>query len=390
MAPRRCCCNIRCAIGDDDFDRADSADPGPKWRILSGEASIASNRIVVDGVVATTFCHPLAYPLGSYIAEMLLVGMSDGSVSFWEVYIGDPSSPSYRVEVSHNSGTNEATLKLYAGATLIHSETYSGVTTNQTLRVCYAPGMMVSAFLGGFIPHIDHCDGSVGATCFAATGGVDVGGFAFKAGTFDNWTYDVHYIENQNCEACSCFCWRTYLDEDGVLQKDYSCFPAAVTLTFESVGADAATIDDIVLYQSFGSPVTPWPNKQEGWNSDVVNCGLPIGAEFAFRFECDNPITGMLLTPLSKDYDTTLGGQIVWSWVSGAAPTNSARNATDASTCDPLSIVFPEIKINSAFPGPGCDFGDFPSGGHQPYCGSLKDTCFASEPDIRFIPRIIV
>jgi hypothetical protein len=382
MAPRRCCCNISCELGADDFNRADSEDPGIGWRIVSGTGEIVSNRIVVDGVVATTICHPPAYPLGSYVAEMMLIGISDASVSFWEVWIGDPSDPSYRVEVSHNSGTNQATLSLYAGAVLIHAETYSGVTANERLRVCYVPGMMVTATLDGRNPFIDNCDVSIGARCFAITGGPDVGGFAFREGTFDDWSYVVHFIENQTCPLCSCFCWAN--------KDDYACLPATLTLTFESVGADFAEFDDIVLYQSFGSPATPWPNKTGGWNSEVYSCGEPVFEEFAFRFECGNPVTGMSLTPLTKDFDTELGNQSVWEWTEGTLPTNSGRNATLDSTCDPLSIVFPEIKLRSAFPSPGCDFNDFPFGGNQPRCGSRKDECFDYVPDMRFIPRIII
>jgi len=383
MPPRHCCC-VGCRIGDDNFNRANSSDPGTKWRILSGTGSIASNRIVVNGQVATTYCHPSAYPLGSYVAEMLLVGISDASVSAWEVWIGDPTTPSYKIDVSHNSGTNQATLTVRDGAgVLIHAETYYGVTTNQTLKICYAPGLMISAFFGGFIPHIDECDATTNARCYVIAGGGDVGGFSLVAGTFDDWIYDVHYIENQTCASCSCFCWKSKLD--------YSCLPKTLTLTFESVGAIASTFPDIVLYQSFGSPSTVWPNKEEHWNSNVYSCGMPVGAQFAFRFECGRPVNSMALTPLSKDYNTTLGGNITWSWTSGTLPTNSARTAIlDSSTCNPLSIQFPEIKINSAFPGSGCSFATYPSGGYQPYCGPLSGTCFASPPDLRFIPRIVV
>jgi hypothetical protein len=385
MAPRRCCCQRPgCELGADDFNRADSDDPGIGWRIVSGTGEIVSNRIVVDGVVATTICHPPAYPLGSYVAEMMLIGISDASVSFWEVWIGDPSDPSYRVEVSHNSGTNQATLSLYAGLVLIHAETYSGVTANARLRVCYVPGMMVTVTMDNQNPFIDSCDVSVGARCFAITGGPDVGGFAFREGTFDDWEYVVHFIENQTCPLCSCFCWAN--------KDDYACLPGTLTLTFESVGADYAEIDDIILYQSFGSPATPWPNKTGGWNSDVVDCDSPVpGILFAFRFNCGTPIDEMNLQPLSSSYSDELGGQSVWTWASGSSPDNSARKAiAEDSTCDPLSIVFPEIRLKSAFPGPDCDFGLFPFGGHQPYCGSRRDECFSSPPDMRFIPRIII
>lgn len=390
MAPRRCCCpSLPCEIGADDFNRSDSNDPGLKWEIISGEWEIVSNTLRGDGQLATRICHPPAYTIGSYVAEMLLVGMSDGTTSFWEVWIGDPSAPAYKVEVTHNSMTSQATLSLYNTTGLVHAETYSGVTTNETLKICWAPEMMVSVFLGNRIPHIDDCTAAAGSPCYTV-GMVDVGGFSFVEGRFDDWVYNVHFIENVNCEACSCFCYRTYLDEEGRLVKDYSCLPGTLTLTFESVGADAATFPDITLTQSFGSPATPWPNKEEGWNSQVFSCGLPVFEEFTFRFFCGRPVNVMRLAPLSKDYDIN-PGQFVWRWVSGANPTNSFRNAIiESSTCEPLSIVFPEIAITSAFPSPICDIGLFPFGAHTPYCGSRKDECFANAPDIRFIPRIVV
>lgn len=377
MPPRKCCC-LSCILGDDDFNRADSADPGPKWKIVSGEWEILSNTLKGTGQLATTICHPSVYTKGSYIAEMTLVGMSDGTTSFWEVWIGDPAAPPFRVEVSHNSGTNVAVLSLFDTVGLIHAETYSGVSTNEVLTICWAPTLMLSAFLGGRIPHIDHCVATAGANCYTV-GGDSVGGFSFAEGRFDDWTYNVHYIDNQNCEPCSCFCWKSI--------DDYLCLPATVTLTFESVGADAATMPDMTLTQSFGTPATPWPDKQGEWNSAVYNCGSPVGAEFAFRFECGQPIDQMSLTPLSASYGVELGGQVVWSWLTGDLPTNSARLAiVGSTTCSPLSIVFPEIKINSADPGPACGM----SGGFEPYCGSRTGECFATEPDIRFIPRIIV
>lgn len=385
MAPKRCCC-LPCEIGTDDFNRANANPPSGSWHEISGEFEILGNTLntITPGVLATTICHPAAYTKGSYVAEVTLIGMSDGSVSTWEVWVGDPAAPPYKVRVTHNSGTNQATLSLFNTVGLVHAETYSGVTTNQTLTICWAPGMMVSAFLGGFIPHIDDCTAATGSDCYTV-GGVDVGGYSFAEGRFDDWTYEVHYIENQRCEACSCFCWQSKLD--------YSCLPATLTLTFESVGADAATIPDMTLTQSFGSPSVPWPNKLEGWNSGVYNCGSPVGAEFTFRFLCDRDIGQMGLIPLNRDYssDAGLDPQIVWTWLTGTLPSNSARQAdASASTCDPLSIVFPEIRINSAFPGSGCDIGLFPLGGYQPYCGSLSGNCYASAPDIRFIPRIIV
>lgn len=388
MPPRRCCCAISCELGSDSFDRANANPPSGSWHVVSGEFEILGNTLntVTPGVLATTTCHPAAYAIGSYVAEVTLIGMSDGSVSLWKVYIGDPASPPFRVEVSHNSGTNVAVLSLFNTVGLIHAETYSGVTTNAVLRICWAPDMMASAFLGGRIPHIDHCISVIGSNCYTS-GMTNVGGFSFGDGRFDNWKYDVHFIENANCEACSCFCYRTYLDGEGVLVKDYSCIPATVTLTFESVGADAATMPDMTLTQSFGTPATPWPDKQGEWNSGIYNCGSPVGAEFAFRFECGRPIDQMSLTPLSASYGVELGGQVVWSWLTGASPTNSGRSGIIASsTCSPLSIVFPEIKINSADPGPICGM----DGGFQPYCSNLNETCFATEPDIRFIPRIIV
>jgi len=384
MPPRLCCCGAPgCLLGFDDFDREDSNDPGPKWRILEGEWQITSNRLSGSGKLATTICHPLAYPLGSYVMRVKLIGF-DGSVSDWEVFIGDPENPAWRVAVSHNNGTSQATLTLYDDSdTLIHAETYNGVTGTQELQICFVPGMMVSAFLGARIPHIDECDGSEGERCYTITGGPNVGGFAFGEGVFDDWEYSVHFLENENCESCSCYCFKS--------RFDYSCLPRTLTLTFESVGAVSATFPDITLTQSQGSPASPWPDKLGQWNSGVFNCGSPVGAEFTFRFECGNPLELMSLIPLSNTYGAELGGQIVWSWLSGALPTNSARQAIpEDSTCEPLSIVFPEIQLQSAFPGPGCDFSEFPFGGYQPYCGSRKDECFASPPDIRFIPRIIL
>jgi hypothetical protein len=384
MPPRFCCC-ASCRLGEDDFNRADASPPTGNWYVVSGEWEILDNELTGSGVLATTICHPSSYPNGSYVARMKLVGMSDGSVSEWEIGMGNPSSPTYVVEVEHTFATFSATLKLWSGnkASLLHSETYFGVSSDQTLTVCYAPGLAVKATIG-FIPAIEWCDASTGSDCYTISG-VDVGGFSFRAGTFDDWVYEVHWLDNPACEKCPCFCEKS--------REDFSCYPPVLYLSFISVGDDEAVLNTIPLYQAFLDPSSYlWPEKLT-WYSEVQSCGSPVGAQWTVRFSCQQDDLGDLAFGTADyNFQNPLNSQIVFAWTTGdsSVALYNPRLAIKAeSTCNPIELEFPEVKVNSAFPSPGCM--DPPCdtvGCYTPYCTDRNLECFVDEPDIRFVLKV--
>lgn len=386
MPTRKCCC-LGCELGSDDFNRANSNPPTGNWHVVSGEWEILNNELncITTGVLATTICHPTVYDNGSYISTMKLVGMTSGAITEWEVGVGDPSSPDYVVEVIHNFATSQATLKLWSGnkSSVRHERTYDGVSEDATLTICYAPGLAIDVEIG-FIPPLEFCDNHIGERCYTLSG-TNVGGFSFRKGRFDDWDYVVHWLDNKACPKCPCFCEKS--------NTDYSCFPEILYLSFVSVGPLGAVLNQVPLYQSFLDPTSYlWPEKVN-WYSETQNCGSPVNAQWTARFSCGQQDLGSLAFGTGDhNFEDTSDSQIVFSWVDSSPPHSAfePKNAIKASsTCDPLSLVFPDVSINSAFPSPICN--DPPcdvDGCHTPYCTDLNDQCYGSIPSIIFSPRI--
>jgi hypothetical protein len=382
----KCCCGD-CLLGEDDFNRPDANPPTGRWHVVSGEWEIENEELncVEEGILATTICHPSNYPNGSFVATVKLIGMSNGSVSAWEVGVGKPDSPKYVVEVLHNPMTLQATLKLWSGnkGSVLHEETYFGVNSNATLTVCYAPGLAIDVEIGR-IPAIEWCDDNNGEPCYVI-GGVAVGNFSFRVGRFDDWRYEAHWLDDPTCPKCPCFCEKS--------REDFGCYPDVLYLSFISVGADSATLSTIPLYQSFLNPLSYlWPEKVT-WYSEVQGCGSPVGAQWTAKFTCGQEDLGALAFGTADyNFEEPSSAQIVFVWVGvdSAIAAWTPRNAIkEDSTCDPIELTFPEVKVNSAFPSPICfDPPCDTTGCYTPYCTDRNNECFISEPDIRFIPKI--
>jgi hypothetical protein len=240
---------------------------------------------------------------------------------------------------------------------------------------------MLSVQIGTNIPIIDICDGNEGDNCYTHET-QKIGGFSFAEGRFDNWTYEVHWLDNADCDLCSCFCVKDHAT------GDFACYPKEMVLTFVSVGAVEATLPDVTLYQQYPAE-TDYPEKYY-WYSEVQDCGSPVYAKWAVRFECPGvPEAGQSnLGSLSLLDDTfTPGGatQVAFSWDDGEA--GAGRDAIEEdSTCSPLEIVFPEWRVNCAFPSPTCSD---PDEMESPYCSNLAGQCYAECPDIRFQPVLV-
>ena len=59
MATQRCCCT--CSYGEDDFNRADSTDVGPKWEEHLGDWEISGGMLTIDevGVIRKISINPV-------------------------------------------------------------------------------------------------------------------------------------------------------------------------------------------------------------------------------------------------------------------------------------------------------------------------------------------
>ena len=384
MPTRRCCCIRGCPLGSDDFDRPDSDDPGPKWHEVEGDWDILGNTISGDGKLATTICHPTGFTEGSWQAAFDLVDVR--SISVFKVGAGNPSTSTYRVEFTP-SGMD--TLNAKINVKVIGDETIDydfawpvgvGGTSANIVRayVCYLPKVMIRADIGA-PPEVDACAGDDGAPCYNI-GGVDVGGFFFVSGRFDNWTYDTTILDNFNCDPCGCFCFK----REGLL-KEFACFPELLTVNFELVEGTCSTLDGFSLTLEKGqlSPGDGTPSKQK-WYSEVQTCSYGAGGTWAMVLEC-TPLTkdgtNWFLAPSLRITDGSyISSTTVFIWEATAGST--VTPSFDLSTCNPLSMVYEGLKVQSQF-GPCGAPGQF---GYYPFCCPIPagQDCYTTIPTIKF------
>jgi len=369
MPPRFCCCETSCILGTDDFQRVDNADPGPKWKIISGTGAIVSNHIEVNGIVATTICHPVGHDNGSYIARFDLVNCR--TVSTFRIGVGDPTAPSpYEVkfEFSGMDTPGAAILVTVVGTTTVSFShlwplDVLGDSANVVpVSICYEPGALLRGSVGT-PPQVDTCIPGPGAACYVS-GADDVGGFFWKLGHFDNWDYQETILDNFNCDPCGCFCFR----RQGAL-KEFSCYPVKLYLNFLLVSGTCSELDGISIEMTQGelSPGDGYPQKQS-WFSEVLECD---GNQYAFVLDCTvmtidgtNWFQALSLRLTDSVY---VNATTLFNWVTPSVnlSTRDAEYAT--STCDPLLLNFPGLTVNSFFANCGDPY-DPTRNGHFVFC----------------------
>lgn len=383
MAPRKCCCVTSCDLGSDDFNRADSSDPGPKWKIISGTGSIVSNHIEVAGVVATTICHPATSTNGSWIATFTLVNMR--TVSVFEVGVGDPNSSSYYVKFEPiNMDLISARVRITVVGTT--TETFEqtwltdigGLSANtMEAQICYEPGALLKGSLL-IPPSVDTCIPATGAPCYTS-GSDDVGGFFWKQGHFDDWTYKETMIDRFECDPCGCFCFRR-----SGSAKEFSCYPKVLYLNLTLISGTCSELDGLSIAMTQGnlSPTDNYPQKIR-WLSPELVCA---GNYYAFVLECDSVVksgTNWLYALRCRLTDRFyVNSSVLFNWVDSTIDSTSRDPDFSESTCDPLSLVYPDLKVNSflgSCPPPA------PPGanGHYIFCCPSAG-CSGSPLDVRF------
>jgi hypothetical protein len=364
MGDRRCCCGKPgCELGEDNFDdRDDGPVPAddPKWKVLSGDWDFDDGTVIGDGLLATRICHPAAYPLGSFVATFTLKGIQDNPS--YGIRCGDPVNSDYEVWFEADgfgSGlTGTLTITVYGDDDETATETLTLPSDTEELdaKVCYAPGLHLLGMID-LRPNvypvlcIGGSDGD--ANCYQSN---TVGNFSFLEGHFDDWVYVVHWIENNDCPLCDCFC-RT---EDN--PASYSCLGRRLTLSIVSdpdiwdcPGAEIevtmyrmddptrpAGTDPFYGFYNGGS-TTP---KSWVWVSDSINCsgGHPFSAVRAIML-CGMPI-GLIKLALVKDAADYSDGSTRVMYLGNLSSTQD--QAADAeSTCEPLELIFPGVGLRT-------------------------------------------
>jgi len=367
MPDRRCCCEVGCELGSDDFNnRSDGSVPAddPKWKVLSGtwEFDDGTVKSTSAGILATRICHPSAYPLGSFVATFTLKELSSNPT--YKIRCGHPVNSDYEVwfEADGFGGvdpTGTLTITIYGDGVETAEEELELDSTLIELdaKVCYAPGLHLLGQIDLWPNRypVLCIDGVAEADNCHLVSGDSVGNFSLLEGYFDDWEYVVHWIENNDCPYCDCFC-RT---EDS--PPNWSCMGHELTLSivsdpdiWECPGAEVSVTMYRMDHPTRPSATTPFYGLYGGgstnpesqvWVSDSINCsgGHPFKAVRAVML-CGMPADQIKLALVEDGTYTRPGDRVMWL----GDLSNVEDQAADAlSTCDPLELIFTGVGLRS-------------------------------------------
>jgi hypothetical protein len=392
MAPRRCCCNISCELAADNFNRADSDDPGPLWY---GDAEIVSNTLLVNSMTSLVRCSP--FSSGAFYAEVDLIDPANNSP--FVIQLGDPNAAVpvlVTVTFSGTVGSGTMTIDL-SGAPEPGSFAYDWENAVERITICYVPGFMVSAgptisrtSISGFVPNwISSCYDGTGQSCWIRDTNVDVGNWHFVEGRFDNFEILNHGFDLDGCPVCDCHCLEVV---DG--EKIRTCLPEELTLVLEGDGCISGEYE---MFQEFpteisNSGIISSPSTEKNyWVSEAVPCtasGTDLILRFALECILDESQTYPSYRMTVVRYGDTNPNCAAFGFdrndeftESAAIPSiqTSVARSKPSSTCDPLMLEFPglcEDQYNCNRNSGSCCGGgiESESGEDPPLCFSVTVT----------------
>jgi hypothetical protein len=392
MPPRKCCCGT-CFIAEDDFNRADSADPGPLWYTVDG-AEIVDNELLVTARTSLIPCS--SFPKGSIAASFKIVNAA--TVATHVIRLGDPAG-SLEVEVffAGTFGVDGTFTITISGASEAVDYTFPWEVADETIRICYVPDIQISAGPGvGRINASAHPDWVTSCLNVAyddcwLIGSQSVGNLHFMEGNFDDFVAQVHDDELDGCPDCDCYCEEVI---DGIGER--FCIPPELTLNLYSTTCGATTgayamtqilATDINLETA--PTLIPWPQKLM-WVSEVVTCSANADQKIQFHLRCSAgqfTYPRFLLTMVRWEPSGS-SGNLGCSAMGfdlddpdTVEATRSQGNGTSEAyattgTCSPFSLTFPSviedqfgcntnsgsccgggIESGNGIPGDPCEFG---------------------------------
>jgi hypothetical protein len=289
MPDRRCCCTQPgCELGSDNFDdREDGPVPedDKKWKVLDGEADFDDGTVIVDGILATRICHPAAYPLGSFWSKFKLIDLVDGKE--YRIRAGHPVNSDYEVSfLIVGDGVNRVVrVTVYGDDTETLDYPWAEDMGDLEAYVCYAPGVELSAHTGVGSIRTTACVGcDACARCYLSN---TVGNFSFLKGQFDDWVYEAHFAENEDCRWCDCFCYQKV-----GTSRTLKCIPKTVTVSLTNVLYCSGLEGDYTLYQRSDGTGFPDSTQKYTWVSDQTACVGSVGLRFILtcHFNSDGEI----------------------------------------------------------------------------------------------------
>lgn len=249
-----------------------------------------------------------------------------------------------------------------------------GVSNNIVeAQVCYEPGALLRGGIG-VIPQVDNNLNLAGweDNCYNVSG-TNVGNFFFLEGHFDDFYFETTILDNYDCPICGCFCFK----RTGAT-RDYNGYPATLYVNFEESTGSCTSMDglSVPMFQGIGGPT--YYSQKQSWFSNVLSCG---GFNYTLILDCTpivkNGTNWFQYVSLRLGDGIYFPSTVLFQWAIVDADINTKFPSFELSTCEPLSLVFPDLKVNS-FVAPCGPMGEM---WHVPFC--CVGGCYPTPPDIR-------
>lgn len=230
MSRRKCCCFVGCEISQDDFNREDSTDIGTELVEVSGEWVIDTNTLVCTdpGVVVSASRNPYSRRAVVYLK------ITPTGAGPWEFWILVNASSTGGVSQYAKFAFSAAELTITAGGQSRSYDTGTGggkkpshwvwpslVGESLYATVCLTDGLLYAALTVRPMEYAIFNGVVWDNKTVVSTSGYGYAGVKHLTGelAFDDWKYDAHYDDNEDCPVCICRCaqgmyppWRIRVD----------------------------------------------------------------------------------------------------------------------------------------------------------------------------------
>lgn len=346
-----CCCPT-CLIGEDNFDRADENPVTGNWSEVSGDWSISDNKLVsvTEGILITTLLQ--VAPVDSTMYTYRINFSICNTASHWKIICKYTDSSNYDwVELYYDGLFIFPKFWRHSGSVdvpIMNPNDYPAgvpyqISTGDKLpmSMCYSSTeWSISASVG--TNEWVTC-GAVPATALPAGA---VGFVGFLKGDFDDFSYEIHWESDHNCQTCTCFCF------DGT---DSKCIPRELllTLTPTTPHPDCTTAPTTLSYKLIQSlpnePADPPPTyfaspEKRWWFSEPVQ-DVPSETDHWFRLECRSrgqfELIMMYYPSGSTSSVTPVPSTIIQFQVRDGSNFGSINTAV---LCNPIVLTFSPIE----------------------------------------------
>lgn len=336
---RRCCCKQGCDIVHDDFNRTDSTTVGSPWTEESGDWEIDSNTLTETtgtGIIRTTTTHPMNHWSGIYGVTFLNLQYGNKYRLLFNVV---NALNYYYVELYYYFDDPNNMVRLSAGMVEDGVETELKSLTQAGPEPGYDEEMYLCRDYSG-IYYISTLIGQWGCCGFPDNSGRRAG-LANNSGSntiaFDDYTWDEHFITDENCPRCYCSCEGYCIPDELTMTVEADCGLDGLETTGYGSALGEGTwqfdFNDWLYLYSGGSMVTQ--QKFKFWCPCFGNV---IGENFADE-ECEEGANFFLCDITSAQLPDMPG------WTHNCYSSGLTGAYATAHTCNPLWWQFGPFEI---------------------------------------------